>query len=184
MTLREVLVKTIGIICDDDIDLDIESKKRKKLLDCANTIYQELVELYIDLKNKEKIIISDGKILYSTFSKRIKDILSIYKNGIKQTFRLYPLFIEIEEKGEVDVKYTYLPENLSLEDDLVLPPPYTENMLAMGIASEYFYRSGLIDEAIFYKNRFDNALLNLSRKRSSFELKKRSFLWVFMWEKI
>lgn len=176
MTLREVLVKTVGIICDDDIDLDIDSKKRKKLLSCANTIYQELVELYIELKSKEKLLICDGKIFYSNFAKRVKDIISIHKNGIKQTFKLYPLYLEIDEKGEVEIKYTYVPDILSLDDELVLPPPYTENMLSMGVASEYFYRSGLSDEAIFYKNRYDNALLNLSRKRNSFVLQKRSFL--------
>lgn len=176
MILREVLLKTIGIICDDDIDLDIESKKRKRLIDCGNTIYQELVELYVELKTKENVAISDGKIFYSALSKRAKDILSIHKNGIKLVFKLYPTFLEIDEIGEVEIKYTYVPTELSLDDNLTLPPPYTENMLAMGIASEYFYRSGLCDEAIFYKNRYDNALLNMSRKRNSFILQKRSFL--------
>lgn len=176
MILREVLSKTIGIVCDDDINLDAESKKRKRLIDCASTIYQELVELYIELKTKENIAITDGKIPYASFSKRVKDIISIHKNGIKQSFKLYPTYLGIEEVGSVDVRYTYIPVELSLEDELILPPPYSENMLAMGIASEYFYRSGLCDEAIFYKNRYDNAILNLSRKRNSFTLQKRSFL--------
>lgn len=176
MTVREVLTKVLGIICDDDIDLCVDSKKRKRLIDCTNTIYQELTEQYIELKTKEKIEVCDGKIYYATFSKRIKDILSINKNDIKQEYKLYPTYLEIDIKGEVEIKYTYLPTELTLDNELILPPPYTENMLAMGISSEYFYRSGLVDEAIFYKNRYDNALVNLSRKRNSFVLKERRFL--------
>lgn len=176
MTLQEVLAKTIGIICDDDINLGVESKKRKRLIDCGNTIYQELVELYIELKTKENITIVDKKIFYSVFSKKVKDIISIHKNDIKQVFKQYPTYLEIDEKGIVEIKYTYVPNELGLSDELVLPPPYTENMLSMGIASEYFYRSGLCDEAIFYKNRYDNALINMSKKRNSFALQQRSFL--------
>lgn len=176
MTVKEVLTKTIGIICDEDIDLDVDSKKRKRLVDCLDTVYQELMEQYIELKTKEEINVNDGKIYYTAFSKRLKDIISIHKNGMKQDYKLYPAYLEIDQIGGVEIRYTYLPEQIGIGDELILPPPYTENMLAMGIASEYFYRSGLIDEAIFYKNRYDNALVNLSRVRNSFTLKTRSFV--------
>ncbi len=176
MILKDVLEKAKGIICDDEINLEISSKKRTKLIDSANLIYRELTEQYIELKTKEKLTVENDKIFYSAFSKKIKDVISIDKDGVKIEFKLMPTYLECPVKGQVEIKYVYTYDELSLEDEIILPPPYTDNMLAMGIASEYFYRSGLIDEALFYKNRYDNALINMSRRRNGFILKDRSFL--------
>ena len=176
MILKDVLEKAKGIICDDEINLEEESKKRKKLIDCANSIYRELTEQYIELKTKEKLTVENDKIYYSAFTKKVKDVISIEKDGQKVVFKLLPTYLECVEKGEVEVKYVYNCDELELDDEIILPPPYTDNMLALGIASEYFFRSGLSDEALFYKNRYDNALINMSRRRNGFVLKARNFL--------
>jgi len=176
MILKDVLEKAKGIICDDEINLEEDSKKRKKLIDCASLIYRELTEQYIELKTKEKLYVENDKIYYSAFSKKVKDIINISKDGQKVGFKLLPTYLECVEKGEVEIKYVYNTDELELTDEIILPPPYTDNMLSMGIASEYFFRSGLIDEALFYKNRYDNALINMSRRRNGFILKERSFL--------
>jgi hypothetical protein len=84
---------------------------------------------------------------------------------------MYPLYVESDINGDAEVSYLYHSDELTLEDTVLLPPQYTAFVLANGIAAEYFYRSGLTDEAVFYKNRYDTAVLNLSRRRQSVTLK-------------
>lgn len=174
MKLRDILIKSLDIISDDEIDLDIQSKKLTKLISCGNMIYQEIVEQYMPLKIKETLKFKDGVLLYSDFSENVKDILSIRKNGENLNFTLYPSYVYCDLDGTAEVKYIFHPKEAELTDELVLLPQFTPNIIAMGVASEFFYRSGLLDEAIFYKNRYDNAVLNLTRKRSSIQLKARS----------
>ncbi|MDD4315928.1 MAG: hypothetical protein PHC84_02080 [Clostridia bacterium] len=171
MILREILNKTVEIIGDDDINLDTESKKRTRLLACANMIYHELTTEYVQLKNRETVTFSDKRVYYPEFSKKVKDILGVYKNGASVEFRLFPLYVEADLEGGAEVSYLYHSDELALGDSVLLPPQYTAFVLANGIASEYFYRSGLTDEAVFYKNRYDTAILNLSRRRQSITLK-------------
>lgn len=171
MILRDILEKVIEIIGDEDIDLDTESRKRTRLLACANMIYHELTTEYVQLKNREIINFSDKRAYYSAFSKRVKDVLGVYKNSQAVEFRLYPLYVESDIYGDAEVSYLYHSDELTIEDTVLLPPQYTAFVLANGMASEYFYRSGLTDEAIFYKNRYDTSVLNLSRRRQSVTLK-------------
>lgn len=176
MILRDVLEKALDIICDDEIDLNVSSKKLTKLISCGNMIYQELVEQYVPLKNKEELEFVDGVLLYSAFAKPVKDILSIKKSGFAYNFVMYPSYVNCNVNGNAQVNYVYHGGELSIDDNIILPPQFSENILAMGVASEYFYRSGLCDEAIFYKNRYDNAIINLTRKKSSINLKGRNLI--------
>ncbi len=176
MILKDILVKAAEIIGDGDIDFDQPEAKTEKLISCGKMIYAELCEEYVHLKHKEKLYVTDGRIYYSDFSKDVKDVMKIKKHETVVPFTLYPLFLAADVEGEVEVSYVYHPEEPTLEDELDLPPAFTPAVLAVGVASEYFYRSGLIDEAVFYKNRYDNSLLNLTRKRGYVKLKYRRFL--------
>ncbi|MFW5780865.1 MAG: hypothetical protein ACOCWI_05385 [Bacillota bacterium] len=176
MTFRQILEKTLDIIGDDDICLDTESKKRKRLMASANMIYHELTTEYVHLKNKEDLLFEDKRLYFSAFSKKVKDILGVYVKGESIPFKLYPLHIEADIEGIAEVRYIYHADELGLEDDVTLPPQYTSFVLANGVASEYFYRSGLTDEAIFYKNRYDTAVLNLSRIRKGVTIKARRLI--------
>lgn len=171
MQLREILNKALDIIGDQAIDLEQDSPKTKRLIASANTIYHELASEYIDLKTSEELEFVDNKLYYLAFSKKVKDILSINKNGRSIDFKLYPMYIQAETTGIAQINYNYHPEEIDIDSVLELPPQYTSYTLANGVASEYFYRSGLFDEAIFYKNRYDTAILNLSRRKRSIRLK-------------
>lgn len=176
MLLTEVLQKTIEIIGDTDISLNEESPKRKRLIACANMIYHELTTQYTHLKHQELLDFENGKLYFSLFSEKVLDVLSVKKNGVNIDFKIYPLYVQAEINGKCQVDYLYYSQELDLDDQMILPPQYTAFVVANGIASEYFYRSGFTDEAIFYKNRYDTAILNLSRKRQGVMLKQRRFV--------
>jgi len=177
MTLKEVLEKAAAIICDDEIDLNVQSKKRDKLVSCGNMIYQELTQEYVHLKTTDTLSIDDKRIYYSAFPKAVKEILSIYVNGAEVSFEQEPLFVRVDApSGKCEVRYVYNVPEVNLSDTLTLPPQYTATILAVGVAAEFFFRSGLSDEAIFYKNRYDTSLINLSRKKRPLTVAYRRFI--------
>lgn len=176
MIFKDILVKAAEIIGDSDFDFEEPETKTEKLISCGKMIYAELCEEYVHLKHKETLNVTDGRIYYSDFTKDVKDVMTVKKNETVLPFTLYPLFLAVATEGDAEVSYVYHPEEPTLEDELDLPPTFTASILAVGVASEYFYRSGLIDEAVFYKNRYDNSLLNLTRKRGYVKLKYRRFI--------
>lgn len=172
MILRDILQKTIEIL-GENINIEETSVKKTRLIACANMIYHELTTEYVHLKNKESLNFEDNRLYYSHFLYKVKDIVGVYVNGLSIPFRIYPMYIEADIDGMADVRYLYHCEELSIDEEVVLPPQYTAFVLASGVAAEYFYRSGLIDESIFYKTRYDTAILNLSRVRKGITLKRR-----------
>lgn len=177
MTLKDILKAALEIIGDEDIDPEESSKKLDVLISCANMIYTELTDEYAELRHKETVSAPDGTIAFGDLAKNCKSVVRVTKNGIKVPFKVFPAYIECGTGGELCVEYIYHPEQLaSVNDEVVLPPEYTARSLSSGVASEYFYRTGLAEEALFYKNRYDNTVLNLSRKRNSFRLKNRRFI--------
>lgn len=176
MIFKDILVKAAEIIGDSDIDFDQPEEKTEKLISCGKMIYTELTEEYVHLKHRENLQVTDGRIYYSEFTKPVKDVMKVKKDGVVLSFTVYPIFLAVEAEGEVEVSYVYHAEEPTLEEELDLPPTFTSSVLAVGVASEYFYRTGLIDEAVFYKNRYDNSLLNLTRKRGYVKLYYRRFI--------
>lgn len=181
MTLKDALKKALEIIGDDDIDLDSDSEptaNTKKLISCGNMIYSELTEEYVFLRREETVTATDGKIVLSGLEKPLKEVVRIKRNDKNIPYRLFPSYIRLGGRvsGEFTLVYTYHGGELGLDDELLLPTSFTAAALATGIASEYFYRSGLIDEALFYKNRYDNTVLNLTRKRNTAAIVYRRFI--------
>lgn len=171
MTLKDAIGKAIEII-GEDIDLETENTKRTRLIACGNMIYHELITQYLDMIKKENLVFVDNKVYFSEFSEKVKDILEVYFCGKNVPFKVYPLYIESGINGETEIIYSYYTNELEINDEMILPPKYTLLFLANGIASEYYYRTGMTDEALVYKNRYDTALLNLSRKRKGIILNR------------
>jgi hypothetical protein len=86
---------------------------------------------------------------------------------------MYPLFVECDIEGAAEVRYVHHPAEVGIDDSIVLPPNYSVAVLALGVVSEYCYRIGHLDEAIFYKNRYDTAIINLSRQLKSVNVRVR-----------
>lgn len=176
MTLRDILEKAMKIIPNENIDLGNQGPKQARLISCGNMIYRELVEDYAPLKAEEEIFFSSNRAYFTSFSKPVKDILGVYKNHAKYDFKVYPQYVSSIADGKTVVRYTYHAEELKLNDEAILPPQFSADMIAVGVASEYLYRCGLTEEALFYKNRYDTSIINNTRKHKSIDLKVRRFL--------
>ncbi len=179
MTLKQVLKKALEII-GEEIDLDGEAldEKGKKLVSCGNMIYSELVEEYAPLRHTEEVTVYGGKLYFSDLSKNLKEIIRVKKNGENIPYVKNRNFLDVglKNNGPCTVVYTYHPFEVDLNDELILPTTFSAERICSGIASEYFYRSGLIDEALFYKNRYDITVSNLMKKRPTWTLHYRRFI--------
>ena len=176
MTLKEVLTKAVEIINNGLIDLDTTSTERSRLIDCGRYIYAEVADEYVDLNATQELSTTDGKILFSSFAKPVKKIVRVTDNCIDVPFCLYPDHITVDYAGTFVVDYAYKSVVPDLNDTLDLPAEFTPYALASGVASEYFFRTGLIEEALFYKNRYDRAISNLTQNRRTSYLKIRRFV--------
>lgn len=125
----------------------------------------ELTQEYIHLKTAEKVDFSNGRAYYKDFGKQVREVLAVKENKVKRHFVMYPLYLYADGlEGTAEVTYLYHLGTLGLADVVELPPQYSVHTLAVGVAAEYCYRIGLVDEALFYKNRYDNSLINLSKR--------------------
>ena len=178
MILKDLLEKVIMIVRLEAADIQNDGPKLRQLIDCANMIYSELTLEYIHLKAKENILFNgQSRADYTSFSNRVREVLSVEINGTNIPFETFPQhIIAASLRGErAWVTYLYHTPELTINSLLILPPQYTEHIIAAGIASEYFYRTGMPEEAAFYKARYDNSIINLGRRVKSVHLPGRRF---------
>jgi len=171
MKFKDALSKAITIINDNSIALDTQSEKRDRFISCGETIVNELIALYASPVKEEEVTFINGRAEFSNFSQKVKEILAVRQHGVSLNFTVANTYLNADVNGRAVVKYKYFPMISGIEDELDLPAQLTEDTLALGIAAEYFYRLGFTDEAAFYKNRYDIALVNLIKTKNSFILK-------------
>ncbi|MDD3947279.1 MAG: hypothetical protein PHI19_05515 [Clostridia bacterium] len=178
MILSEIVDRAIQILgLENEVSVDVAGSKLTKLTDCVNMIIGELTQEYIHLKQTETLVFSEGRAYYTAFSKQVREVLSVKIGKSKQNFIMYPLYLYAEGlEGNAEVTYLYHLGSLSLSDTVELPPQYSVYTLAIGTVSEYCFRTGLVDEALFYKSRYDSSLMNLSRRMRLANLPSRRLL--------
>lgn len=179
MNLTDIIQKAADIIgLEITINYESPSAALSKLLDSARMIYSELTLEHIPLKTRERITIEGGRGYYRDLSKPVREILSVYRGDRKLKQQMYPTYFKTEDvDGEVEVIYLFHLTDIAPDDELVLPPQFTVYTLAMGVVSEYYYRTGMVDEALFYKTRYDNSIGNLSRTLKGVSVPSRRFIW-------
>ncbi len=179
MTLKEIIIKSAGILGMEDLDFVDPSDNLKKLIDSAKMILSELTLEHIPLKTKEKVFIRDGKGLYEELSHPVREILKVRNGANSYRAKMFPACYVIDEKvgGEMEVTYLYYLVDVGVDEPLTLPPQLPAYVLATGVVSEYYYRTGMVDEALFYKTRYDYSLENLTRSLKSVYLPRRGFIW-------
>ncbi|MFI3229046.1 MAG: hypothetical protein R3Y23_02635 [Bacillota bacterium] len=176
MTINDIIDRVAQIVGIDETDIAEGSAIQKKLISATNMIYLELTMQYVHLKTKEEVAFEDNRLYYDTLSFPVREVLGVRSRGHKLDFTTYPLYIECKNCDSAEVTYIYFTDELESGDEVVLPPKFTAYTLALGVASEYYYRLGLIDEALFYKTRYDNAISNLNIGLKCGNLPQRKFL--------
>ena len=156
-----------------------QQKELNFLLRCLNLTYSEIASDYIPLLKTEKVLTTDGKIVFSNLSKNLCEVKSLKdENGFKVNYKLYPDYILADGKN-FEITYSYLPEALSSISSTLenFSKKVSEKILAYGTAMEYCFISGLYDDAQIWEKRFKDAILVRSGKKTEIKLPKRRWIW-------
>lgn len=180
MTLKDILEKSAIILGIDDVDFENPSKKVNKLIDAGKMIISELTLEIFPLKTKETVSIEGGKCYYQALSKPVRQVLKVKRGEEILPFETLPERVQLSPSvsGVVEVTYLYYLPDVTLQEELPLPPSFSAYVLSSGVVSEYYFREGMVDEATFYKTRYDYSVLNVTRNlKSSYVIPKRGFIW-------
>lgn len=141
----------------------------------TNMVNNTIASSYIDLIDSVTVNCRDGLIAFGKISnKSIIDIKSIESgSGRKLSYKVMPDGLKINHAGECCIVYTYFPDKVSLDDDINYYLKLNEITFAMGVASEYLYIKGVIDDAYMWDKRFKTSLFNLLRPRRSISMPAR-----------
>lgn len=175
MTKKSILEATARML-GLTVDFSEESDLSAALGACCDYVLNELSTQHEDLLTTETIDSSDKKLMFSRFRENVVHVRAVKLNGRKVGFTLYPDRIQIGRDGEYEVAYTYSINSPLLTERLKLPPKYTEEILSLGVAAEYLYRTGYERDAAMFSDRYFAALKNLSVVKRNVVLPVRRFL--------
>lgn len=171
MNFDNVAAKAAKIL-NVSIDMtDATAATTTLISDCIGFIYNELVTQYAPLVKESDVSFTDGKALYTAFPDTILKVLSVSDGARCVPFEARYDCVHIEGSGTFKVKYAFLPSAPSAGGTSPLSSAITDDIVALGVASEYCMRNTDVESALFYKNRYEVGLANAVRKNKSFCLK-------------
>ena len=148
--------------------------KADSLVRCFNLVYEEVSSSYLPIVKIEKVQTSDGKVMFSSLSQKVVDVIEVRNgHGRKIKFRKFDSYI-FALADTVEVYYKTLPATLALTGEFSSLLP--ERVFAYGVAREYFYLTGMDDEAEIYDNRFKDSLLVLLGKNKEVVMPARGWI--------
>ncbi|MBO4572900.1 MAG: hypothetical protein J5762_03960 [Clostridia bacterium] len=130
-----------------------------RFLNCYNLTVMELSEDVEPLVFKESMYSADGNYAYENFTKPPKEIISVTSDGKNVAFNVLPDKIETDVT-HCEITYDYrahratgLNETCEYDENV-----FSSRVLAMGVASEYLLISGLYEEAMTWRERYEKAI--------------------------
>jgi hypothetical protein len=176
MKLNEVLdIAVMYLGLDGEIKTTGENRtpvtnpKLRTLIKCANVVYSEIASDYMRLPFKEEITAVEGRIVFTSFTRRVIDVVSVRKDGAVVPFTVYPDYLEVDADGALEIKYHYLPNELELDSDIAAGISLTIATFAAGIAGEYALINGMYEESVAYERKFKEGILsNLQSARPKY----------------
>lgn len=162
MTLRNIMEKA-AVLLGINVDFDNAGEEENFLIECGKETLSALTGEYTDIKTTEKVASSNKRIYYYSLTNDVKRVIYVESRGNKIRFKEFSDFITVPADGEYDVVYSYNLKLRSITSEIELPPRFSVNILAVGVAGEYCFRKGYYNEAEAYGKRYESALKNILR---------------------
>ena len=186
MKINDILENVCSVIGLTDLKSALEGnslttaqeKQANKFVEYFNRIQQEISTEFLMVLHKETVS-SVGSVSYSNLSEEVLDVIYIKdEKGKKIPFTVFPDHVSFDGKA-VEVMYSYIPEGISLGDDILYLAPV--RIYVFGIAREYYFDEGLTDLATLYEQRFKSSIEMLVEKDKLSHFKTRKMparLWL------
>jgi hypothetical protein len=183
MLLKNVLKKAAAMV-GLNVDFDAENAENDRdialLVECANSVYAEIVTEYLPLVFEEEILFGEkGRAYYSAFSKPPVNIVSLKDAGVNAAYTVFHDHIcaENAEGKKLTARYAFKPPEIDgIETELIFNPAVTERTAALGIAAEYSLVCGMFGESVLYDKRYKDSLRNAMRKKGEMKIPARKFI--------
>lgn len=146
------------------------------LLLAVNITNNNLASNYYELLAKTNVVSSNSIIKFSKITdKNILEIKSIEDiNGAKLDFKIMSDGIHLFQDCSCVVEYSYLPDEVKFDDNIDYYLKVNTLLFSYGVASEYLFLKGDIEDAYNWDLKFKNTLFAMSRpKRSIYFPSKR-----------
>lgn len=178
MKMKEVVEIALTYLGDEDASVSAQTAmhpKNQLLIKCVNLLLKEIACDYMPLVDSEIVSIVDGKFNYDVFPHRIREVLKVVnlENGVDMKFVEKPQWCDVKMANKAEVKYSYLPDDIGVEDECVMSPKITSKTLALGVASEYCLIEGMYEQSVLYGDKFREEMKNVCRKNSEIRIKPR-----------
>lgn len=152
-----------------------EQEKVDRMIRCFNLVRQEIACDYLPLFARENVD-ANAILNFSSLSKKVIHIYEVKNRfGMNLHFKNFDNYIEISGRAK-SVIYSYLPDDLTIDDEVIMHSGLSGRIYAYGVASEYLLIDGVSEDAEIWENRFKESLFVLSRKRGELVLPKRRWL--------
>ena len=158
-----------------EINEEIEQEINTFLL-AINMVNSGIASSYFELvSSKELYPDFNNKIPYENIDARgVIEIRTVKnKSGSKIDFKVMPGGVVLEDNCVCDIEYSYFPSPVNIDDNIDYYTKLNKYIFAMGVAAEYLYLKGNIDDAYSWDKRFKNYLFNLKRPRKNIVMPSR-----------
>ena len=176
MKLKEVIEICLTYLGDEDPTISSSTKttaKIKLLVRCANMVIKEIASDYLPLTANKACTVKDGEVEYSTLDYRVKEVLSVKSNGVEVEWSAKPSKLIVKSEGEVDIKYSYLPTDVDLDDECDVDVRVSPVCLAMGTCAEYCVIEGNYEQAVMMNDKFMDSIAIACRNNREKKIKGR-----------
>lgn len=162
--------------------LDNKIEENEEMLDDINSLLlavnmtnNTIAASYLELTSIKKVDVTDEIVEYNEISdKSIIEIKRIQTlGGSKINFKILPEGLKVYHYGICEIEYTYFPEKVGLDNEINHYLKLNELTFAMGVASEYLYIKGSIDDAYMWDKKFKNSMFNLLRPKRNIVMPAR-----------
>jgi len=184
MTVRDILKLVCEFVGERElatklkIDQEFSAREQEKLnlmVNCFNLVNQEIASDYLPFLTKEEIDVDNSTLNFSNLQKVVINIYEIKNRfGMNLKFKVFSNYVEIYGRAK-SIVYSYLPNDMSIDDEVEMLNGLSARIYAYGVASEYLLVDGISEDAEIWEERFKESLFVLSRKRGEHLMPRRSW---------
>jgi len=150
------------------------------LVSCVNFVSNLIATNYLKLyKTVKKFVSASYDISFENIdSEPILDIISVKDMyGDKIPFSITSSGVKTNYSGYVNITYSHFPAEVTEVDKILeFKTKLNERIFAYGVASEYLFIKGNIDDSSMWDTRFKRELLTLTRPGHAIKMPARKFV--------
>lgn len=154
MKLKELLKKCFPYLNMTERVLEDSSAEIERLIAAANTVYGALFTGYSSMVAVEDVVAEGGLIPYSALKRRINKVIGVSKYAASVLFVMTESGVIASESGDMRITYSYYPDTLTLDSEVLLCDAVNEYAYVYLLLSEYSLMEEDFDKSKLYYDKY------------------------------